>query len=55
MDILYEQETLFFTDVKVKQIKRMSLNGTKLETVVSSGIASPEGLAVDWIGRFEDL
>ena len=51
LDILYDEETLFFTDVKVKEIKRMYLNGTKLETVISAGILSPEGLAIDWIGR----
>ncbi|XP_053385857.1 low-density lipoprotein receptor-related protein 2-like [Mercenaria mercenaria] len=51
MDILYDENMLYFTDVTAKQIKRMTINGSVTETVIDHGIKSPEGLAIDWVGR----
>lgn len=51
MDILYDEDMLYFTDVTAKLIKRMTLNGSITETVVNHSIESAEGIAIDWIGR----
>jgi len=51
MDILYDEQKLFFTDVSAKEIKSMHLNGSGIGTIISSGTMSPEGIAVDWISR----
>ncbi|KAL4217440.1 Low-density lipoprotein receptor-related protein 2 [Mactra antiquata] len=51
MDILYDEDMLYFTDVTAKVIKRMTLNGSITDTVVDHGIESAEGIAIDWIAR----
>ena len=51
LDYDLSQRQLYFIDARQKKLLRMSMNGTGMEAVVSQGLHSPEGLAVDWIGR----
>lgn len=52
VDFLYEDHSIFFTDVSQEVIKRTWLNGSDvIVNVVTSGLISPDGLAVDWLGR----
>eukprot|EP00063_Salmo_salar_P032241 XP_014007076.1 PREDICTED: low-density lipoprotein receptor-related protein 1B-like [Salmo salar] len=45
------EERIYWTDVKTQTIKRSSINGTAIETVISGGIVNVRGLAVDWLSR----
>lgn len=55
VDFSYEDGFIFWTDVSVEKIKRISMTGSpdsrKVEDVVSVGLKKPEGLAVDWVGK----
>ncbi|OQR67686.1 low-density lipoprotein receptor-related protein 4-like [Tropilaelaps mercedesae] len=51
LDFDYENKKFYFTDVKLDVIRRSNLNGTGLETIVNSELASPDGLAYDWIAK----
>ncbi|XP_078453259.1 low-density lipoprotein receptor-related protein 6-like [Lampetra planeri] len=42
---------IYWTDISLKMISRAYMNGSSLEHVVEFGLDSPEGLAVDWLGR----
>ncbi|KAM8806535.1 low-density lipoprotein receptor-related protein 2 [Eudromia elegans] len=45
------EKRLYWIDVGRKVIERMFLNGTNKEAVISDGVPSGEGIAVDWVGR----
>ncbi|KAI2656900.1 Pro-epidermal growth factor [Labeo rohita] len=45
------QEQVYFADKGLKRIERASLNGGFREMLFSTGLDSPEGLAVDWVHR----
>ncbi|XP_057187146.1 low-density lipoprotein receptor-related protein 4 isoform X1 [Triplophysa rosa] len=49
LDFLYSREVVFWSDVTLDRIMRASLNGSNVEEVVSTGLESPGGLAIDWI------
>jgi len=51
LDYDLTEQQLYFIDTQQKKLLRMNMNGTGTETVISQGLQSPEGLAVDWIGR----
>ncbi|XP_022648330.1 low-density lipoprotein receptor-related protein 4-like isoform X3 [Varroa destructor] len=51
LDFDYEHKKFYFTDVKLDVIRRSNLNGSGTETIVSSGLVSPDGLAYDWIAK----
>ena len=42
---------MYFASTTLRQIERVDLSGGSREVVVSGGLDSPEGLAVDWIHR----
>ncbi|XP_071809054.1 low-density lipoprotein receptor-related protein 4-like isoform X2 [Asterias amurensis] len=45
------EELVFWSDVTLDSIKRVYLNGTGVRSVITTGLESPGGIAVDWIGR----
>ncbi|CAB1328019.1 unnamed protein product, partial [Coregonus sp. 'balchen'] len=45
------EERIYWTDVKTQTIKRSSINGTAIETIISGGIVNGRGLALDWLSR----
>uniref|UniRef100_A0A672PIR8 Low-density lipoprotein receptor-related protein 4-like n=1 Tax=Sinocyclocheilus grahami TaxID=75366 RepID=A0A672PIR8_SINGR len=49
LDFHHSNELVFWSDVTLDRIMRASLNGSNVEEVVSTGLESPGGLAVDWI------
>ncbi|KAL7866880.1 hypothetical protein AOLI_G00146940 [Acnodon oligacanthus] len=42
---------LYYTDVSLDVIRRVNLDGSGMETVVSQGLKTTDGLAVDWVAR----
>jgi len=42
---------VYFADKGLKRIERASLDGGFREMLFSTGLDSPEGLAVDWVHR----
>uniref|UniRef100_A0AAY5EVI9 Low-density lipoprotein receptor-related protein 4 n=1 Tax=Electrophorus electricus TaxID=8005 RepID=A0AAY5EVI9_ELEEL len=42
---------LYYTDVSLDVIRRVNLDGSSMETVVSQGLKTTDGLAVDWVAR----
>lgn len=42
---------VYFASVGQKRIERVDLNGGSRDILVSDGLDSPEGLAIDWIHR----
>ncbi|OCT83711.1 low-density lipoprotein receptor-related protein 4 [Xenopus laevis] len=49
LDFHHEHELVFWSDVTLDRIMRANLNGSNVEEVVSTGLESPGGLAIDWI------
>ena len=49
VDFHYTKGFIFWTDYKLKKIKRIRVSTGEVEDVVSVGLKKPEGLAVDWI------
>ena len=52
LDLDVANNQLYTIDAQARKILRMFINGTGVETVVWHGVARPEGIAVDWIGRW---
>ncbi|KAM9468136.1 low-density lipoprotein receptor-related protein 6 [Clarias gariepinus] len=52
VDFVYGRGFIYWSDVSEESIKRAVLNGSSLSTqnTVVSGLASPDGLACDWLG-----
>uniref|UniRef100_A0A8C5NES4 EGF-like domain-containing protein n=1 Tax=Gouania willdenowi TaxID=441366 RepID=A0A8C5NES4_GOUWI len=46
-----QEERIYWADIKTQTIKRAFINGTQLETIISSDIANCRGLALDWLSR----
>ena len=42
---------IYFTDVYKDVIMRGNIDGTDIETVVSEGLSTMDGIAVDWIAN----
>ena len=53
LDFDYLEQRLYFIDVQLQKIMRIFINGTGMETVVWHDLPAADGLAVDWIGRWE--
>ena len=52
VDFIYEDNMVFWTDVTLELIKRTWINDSQVtQDVISTGLVSPDGLAVDWLGR----
>uniref|UniRef100_A0A671SR19 Low-density lipoprotein receptor-related protein 5-like n=1 Tax=Sinocyclocheilus anshuiensis TaxID=1608454 RepID=A0A671SR19_9TELE len=52
VDFLFSEGLIFWTDVSEEAIKQTHYNlSTIWQTVVVSGLDSPDGLACDWLGR----
>ncbi|KAG9352113.1 hypothetical protein JZ751_020526 [Albula glossodonta] len=49
LDFHHSQELVFWSDVTLDRIMKANLNGSNVEEVVSTGLESPGGLAIDWI------
>lgn len=53
VDYVYSQGLIYWSDVSEEAIKRTVFNqsgASGVQTVVVSGLASPDGLACDWLG-----
>lgn len=53
VDFIYAQGFIYWSDVSEEAIKRSVFNGSSpsiSQTTVVSGLASPDGLACDWLG-----
>lgn len=42
---------VYFANTRHQTIERVDLNGGSREVLVSDGLDSPEGLAIDWVHR----
>lgn len=54
VDYIYAQGLIYWSDVSEESIKRTLFNGSApsgVQTTVISGLASPDGLACDWMGN----
>ncbi|XP_037542041.1 low-density lipoprotein receptor-related protein 1B [Nematolebias whitei] len=51
VDFDSQEERIYWADIKTQTIKRVFINGTQLETVISSDIVNCRGLALDWLSR----
>uniref|UniRef100_A0A8C2AJR3 Low density lipoprotein receptor-related protein 1Ba n=1 Tax=Cyprinus carpio TaxID=7962 RepID=A0A8C2AJR3_CYPCA len=51
MDYDAVDERIYWADVKTRTIKRVFINGTKLETVLSGDLSNVRSLAIDWLSR----
>lgn len=53
VSIDYDQESslIFWSDVANKSISRGLWNGTKQESIVTTSLELPAGIAVDWLGK----
>ncbi|XP_066506010.1 low-density lipoprotein receptor-related protein 5 isoform X2 [Hoplias malabaricus] len=51
LDFDVAENRIFWTDVSTKTISRAFMNGSGVEAVIEFGLDSPEGMAVDWMGR----
>uniref|UniRef100_A0A8C2AGE5 Low density lipoprotein receptor-related protein 4 n=1 Tax=Cyprinus carpio TaxID=7962 RepID=A0A8C2AGE5_CYPCA len=45
------ERKLYYTDVSLDVIRRVNLDGSNMETVISQGLKTTDGLAVDWVAR----
>lgn len=41
---------IYWSDSKLKTIMRAYINGSEPQRVIEQGLASPDGIAVDWLG-----
>ncbi|KAG8179495.1 hypothetical protein JTE90_027207 [Oedothorax gibbosus] len=52
IDFHYTDQTIFWSDPGSEEIRSMNINDPKSNrTIISTGLISPDGLAVDWIGK----
>lgn len=53
VDYVYSSGLIYWSDVSEEAIKRAVFNvsGSGAQSTVVSGLASPDGLACDWLGR----
>ncbi|XP_074659834.1 low-density lipoprotein receptor-related protein 4-like [Tubulanus polymorphus] len=51
LDYDLKENKIYYTDVYLDVIRRANLDGTEMETIVSKGLTTADGIAVDWIAR----
>ena len=51
IDIHYESNQIFWSDISSDQIFAAYLNGSSIKPIISVGLISPGGIAVDWVGK----
>ncbi|XP_076470996.1 low-density lipoprotein receptor-related protein 4-like isoform X2 [Babylonia areolata] len=49
VDFHHEHRLIFWSDVTLDKIKRAYMNGSDIREIITEGLESPGGLAVDWI------
>ncbi|XP_025087886.1 low-density lipoprotein receptor-related protein 4-like isoform X3 [Pomacea canaliculata] len=49
VDFHLQQQLIFWSDVTLDKIKRAYMNGSNIQEIITEGLESPGGLAVDWI------
>ena len=50
-DFHYARSAIYFTDDRKNVIGRVNTDGSGLEYVITHGLLSPSGIAVDWVGQ----
>lgn len=52
LDYHYNQSKIFFADVNIDVIKSVDMTNTsKSRNIITSGLLTPNGLAVDWVAN----
>ncbi|GFQ74800.1 low-density lipoprotein receptor-related protein 6 [Trichonephila clavata] len=52
VDFYYDEQLIFWADVGLEEIRCMNINNPKSnKSIISTGLTSPDGLAVDWMGK----
>ncbi|XP_011066151.1 PREDICTED: low-density lipoprotein receptor-related protein 6 isoform X2 [Acromyrmex echinatior] len=51
IDFDLSENRIYWTDIKLKTITRVFINGSDIEKIVDLGLESPEGIAFDWIAH----
>ncbi|XP_066928142.1 low-density lipoprotein receptor-related protein 1-like [Clytia hemisphaerica] len=51
VDFHHEEDRIYWSDVSKDKIERIFINGTGREEIISQGMNSPEGLAIDWVAN----
>lgn len=52
LDFLYDDQTIFWTDISQERIKSARIGGPlNVSDVVMTGLVSPDGVACDWVTR----
>lgn len=52
VDYHYNQSKMYYADVKIDVIKQVDLSDmSKVKTIISSGLMTPNGVAVDWVAN----
>lgn len=52
LDFYYEEDTIFWADVGLEEIKSMRFSDPKSNrSIIYTGLMSPDGLACDWLGK----
>ncbi|XP_070199995.1 low-density lipoprotein receptor-related protein 4-like isoform X2 [Littorina saxatilis] len=49
VDFHHQHRLIFWSDVTLDKIKRAHMNGSDIREIITEGLESPGGLAVDWI------
>ena len=52
LDVHVAQQRVYFADVGSKKIQSLFINGTDLQTIAWQSLPGVEGIAVDWIARY---
>nr|XP_045618524.1 low-density lipoprotein receptor-related protein 1B-like isoform X1 [Procambarus clarkii] len=51
LDFEAKTKTIFWADSNMNEVKRGSLTGTPIETVIDTALPAPRGFAIDWLSH----